>query len=119
MDGVLNHEFNTSTPDLTRTSSNADIGTTSGLVSQNARPPSVELEVDDGWGFDDEDPEPVVTERVSQTATKNKPTVKSTRKESTLKLGKSLKNKQKPITRLNIKLDDDDDNDGWNVEDNW
>lgn len=120
MDGVLNHEFNTSTPDLTRTSSNADVGTTNGLGSQNARPPSVELEVDDGWGFDDEDAEPVVTERVSQTATKNKPMVKSTRKESSLKLGKSLKNKQKPITRLNIKLDDDDDdNDGWNVEDNW
>lgn len=115
-DGVLSHDFNTSTPDLTRTSSPAkfETNTKHNGSTQLQAPPSPEIEVDDGWGSFGEEETPVPSLKSNPPA---KVKESSTRKQSSLKLGAGLK--KKPATRLNIKFDDENDDDGWDVDENW
>lgn len=134
--GDMNHDFNSSTPDLTRSGT----PTTEPLKTNTIDWDNLEEDIDDGWDVD-EDPVEVVSRSKLNLAkpptTKgldltNKPalnsnlsktinlTTPSSAKKTGLKLGQRSTAKPKPKTKLNLtKLTDNDEDDGGWGGDDW
>lgn len=127
--GELNHDFNSSTPDLTRTATpTAQPAPVKKVTRSNAPDNSwaddlVDDNDNDGWDMDDgvfEPAPPPKIEKLKLSAPKVAPqkTPATARKSSSLKLG-GKKPARAPGATLKLNLDIEEDEDGWGGSDNW
>lgn len=127
--GELNHDFNSSTPDLTRTATpTAQPVPVKEHVRNNASDNSwadslVDDNENDGWDMEDaafEPAPPPKIEKLKISAAKSAPqkTPSTARKTSSLKLG-SKKPARTPGSTLKLNINVEDDEDGWGGTDNW